>query len=128
MGVNINDKKGNQAFTEQILNGEKTVETRKAPTLRRFVGQRIGIVRTGVGKAMHVGNATVTEEIEYASTEEFDADYDRHLVGKDSPFHDVARYGYVLADVERVEPTPVTDKGSMIARKLPVTDSPAPKG
>lgn len=47
-GININDK--SQPFTDLILNGKKTVETRTNRNLDDYIGQRIGIVRTGRGK------------------------------------------------------------------------------
>ena len=49
VGININDK--TQDFTGQILRGEKTVETRRTNSLRPYVGKRVGIVRTGRGRA-----------------------------------------------------------------------------
>ena len=66
-GVYINDS--TQAFTEQILNGEKTIETREQPMnrqypeLHKFVGKRVGIVRTGKGKTTLVGFATIADEV-----------------------------------------------------------------
>ena len=48
-GININDK--TQPFTDQILHGQKTIETRNTPTLHPHVGKRVGIVRTGKGPA-----------------------------------------------------------------------------
>lgn len=53
----IND--ASQPFTTQILNKEKTIETRNSETLHQFVGTRVGIVRTGKGKATLVGFADV---------------------------------------------------------------------
>lgn len=108
-GVYINDS--TQAFTEQILNGEKTIETReqpknrKYPELHKFIGERIGIVRSGKGKTTLVGFATVADEIVYNTEAEFRADDDKHLVKKGSAY-DIKnkKYGYVLEDVERVTP------------------------
>jgi hypothetical protein len=108
-GVYINDS--TQAFTEQILNGEKTIETREQPKnrqypeLHKFIGKRKGIVRSGKGKATLVGFATVAEEIVYNTEAEFRADEDKHLVKKGSAYDlKNKKYGYVLSDVERVTP------------------------
>lgn len=114
-GININDS--TQAFTEEILNGEKTIETRTSPTLRNLVGQRVGIVRTGTrGGARLVGMANISEEVTYDSKEAFDADYDKHRVGKDSEYYwnGKTKYGYVLTDVQ-----PITDASGARA-ELPV--------
>ena len=117
MGININDKA--QPFTAQILSGEKTVETRRTNSLRPFVGKRVGIVRTGRGKATLVGYATIGEPIHYEHQRQFAADYDRHRVAAGSP-HDCGpdgKYGYILTDVEATTPRPVTSRG-IVARKI----------
>lgn len=117
MGININDKA--QDFTGQILRGEKVVETRRTQSLRPYVGQRIGIVRTGRGKAMLVGFATVGEPIRYGTVEEFRADEGRHRVAAGSK-HDWApggKYGYPLLDVRVCEPVPVSSRG-IVARRI----------
>lgn len=117
MGININDR--TQDFTAQILCGEKTVETRRTDSLRPYVGKRVGIVRTGLGRATLVGYATIGEPIRYESREEFAADYARHRVAAGSP-HDCGpggKLGYPLIDVEATAPSPVTSRG-IVARKI----------
>ena len=98
-GVNVNDK--TQAFTEQILDELKTIETRNSPSLRHLIGQRVGIVRTGKGKAMLVGFVTITGEKVYNSLKEFQDDADAHKVtgGKYGWKDDTeVKYGYTLSD------------------------------
>jgi hypothetical protein len=117
MGININDK--TQAFTAQILCGEKTVETRRTNSLRPYVGRRVGIVRTGRGRAMLVGYATVGEPIRYENQRQFAADYPRHWVAAGSP-HDCGpegKFGYILTNVEATTPRPVTSRG-IVARRI----------
>jgi hypothetical protein len=117
MGININDK--TQPFTAQILSGEKTVETRRTNSLRPYVGKRVGIVRTGRGKATLVGFATVGEPIRYEDSKQFAAAYARHRVAAGSP-HDCGsggKYGYTLTDVEATTPRPVTSRG-IVARRI----------
>jgi hypothetical protein len=117
MGININDK--TQDFTAQILCGEKTVETRRTNSLRPYVGKRVGIVRTGRGRATLVGYAIVGEPIRHGSREEFAADYARHRVAAGSP-HDCGpdgKFGYLLTDVEATTPRPVASRG-IVARKI----------
>ena len=84
MGVNIND--GAEPFTDWILSGRKTVETRATDSLRPYVGRRVGIVRTGKGAAVLVGFATIGEPIRYESPAGFRADYGRHRVPVGSVF------------------------------------------
>ena len=121
MGININDK--HQPFTEQILDGLKTIETRNTRSLDPYCGQRVGIVRTGKGKAMLVGYATLGKFVShYPSPAHFDEAYSRHLVDKDSGYHISKsktgyKFGYDLLDVERIEPREVNSKG-IVARRI----------
>jgi hypothetical protein len=117
MGINVNDR--TQDFTAQILSGEKTVETRRTNSLRPYVGKRVGIVRTGRGRATLVGYATIGEPIRYEHQKQFAADYARHRVAAGSP-HDCGpegKYGYPMIDVEATTPRPVTSRG-IVARRI----------
>ena len=117
MGININDC--TQDFTGQILRGEKTIETRSTRSLDPYIGERVGLVRTGVGKATLVGYATVDEPVVYDSVAKFRRDYDKHLVAPGSAFDikDGLKYGYPLMQVESITPKLVQSKG-IVARKL----------
>lgn len=103
---NINDK--TQDFTEQILNGMKTEETRACHSLDSLIGQTVAIVRTGKGKAKIVGTCKVVGSVEYHSEQDFDQAYDRHRVAHGSKF-DFAharkgyKVGYLLKDVQRLK-------------------------
>jgi hypothetical protein len=117
MGININDK--TQPFTAQILSGEKTIETRRTNSLRPYVGKRVGIVRTGRGRATLVGYATIGEPIRYENQRQFAKDRARHRVAAGSP-HDCGpegKFGYPMIDVEATTPRPVTSRG-IVARKI----------
>lgn len=100
IGININDK--DQDFTGQILRGEKVIETRSRNVFRKLVGRRVGLIRTGKGKARLVGYATVGKPIEYKSEEDFRKDYDKHKVEPKSKY-DIqlpkGKFGYPLSDV-----------------------------
>jgi len=117
MGININDEC--QDFTGQILRGEKTIETRKTRSLDPYIGERVGLIRTGVGKATLVGYATIGEPVVYDSVAKFRRDYDKHLVAPGSAFDikDGLKYGYPLMQVEPITPKLVQSKG-IVARKL----------
>jgi hypothetical protein len=116
-GVNINDKV--QPFTDQILTGQKTIETRRKNSLRPYIGQKVGIIRTGKGQAMLVGFAVIGEPIFYGTKAEFSADFARHQVGDKSKFgfKRGGKFGYPLTKVTRCNPQPVFSRG-IIARKL----------
>jgi len=121
MGININDC--TQDFTGQILRGEKTIETRSTRSLDPYIGERVGLVRTGVGKATLVGYATVGEPVVYDSVAKFRRDYDKHLVAPGSAFDmkDRLKYGYPLMQVESVEPREIESRGIVARRINPYT-------
>lgn len=111
-GININDR--DTPFTELILNLVKLVETRERNTLKSLVGQRVGIIRTGRGKAMLVGYVTIKDVIVYETVEAFRADEARHKVKAGSKYDikpNGKKYGYVLEKPVRCEPTLVTTTG-----------------
>ena len=117
-GININDSKQN--FTAEILSGRKTIETRDSNSLKRFIGQEVGIIRTGKGKAEVVGYATVGEPVVYNNRAEFKKDQSKHLVKTGSDYDIRAgkvKYGYPLTNVRKVTPFPVTSKG-IVSRKI----------
>jgi hypothetical protein len=102
MGIHINDSE--QPFTTQILNGQKTIETRNKPTLHPLINTRVGIIRTGVGKATLVGYATIGKPIFYNNEIEFDKDYKKHLVAKGSTYYigEKGKWGYPLKDIQKI--------------------------
>jgi len=112
--VNINDstKQGGQNFTDQIISGKKTIETRDSPlnALQPLLGQRIGLASTGKGKGTTriVGYATVGDQpIIYNNEAEFRKDQGKHLVPQGSKYdikQGQKKYGYELKDVVAVKP------------------------
>lgn len=125
VGININDS--TQPFTDQILSGQKTIETRDSDSLRKYVGQQVGLIRTGKGNAQLVGYATIGEPTVYRSEQQFRDDQDKHLVPKDSKFDikpNGIKYGYPLSDVVALpEPfdvgnTPMAGHNPYVARHI----------
>jgi hypothetical protein len=117
MGININDSA--QDFTGQILRGEKTIETRATQSLNPYVGKRVGIVRTGVGRATLVGYATIGQPITYLDEASFRDDESKHRVSQGSEF-DIGpegKFGYPLLNVESTDPKEVVARG-IVARSL----------
>ena len=113
-GFNINDKE--QAFTEQILTGVKTEETRKSHSLDSLIGKRVAIIRTGRGKAVIVGTCTIEGFTEYRNDEDWNAAYNRHRVERGSKYDFTGfNVGYVLRNVRRLaEPIQCKSKGIVI--------------
>lgn len=113
-GFNINDK--TQPFTEQILDGIKTEETRKAHSLDSLIGKTVGIIRTGKGKAVIVGICEIAGCREYRNEKEWRAAYTAHRVAEGSKYDFSGfKVGYVLRNVRRLEkPVPCPSKGIVI--------------
>lgn len=114
MAININDS--HQDFTDEILKGIKTIETRKTHSLRPYIGKRVGICRTGKSKSMLVGYATISNEIYYTCNEHFERDYKKHRVSNDSIYFG-GSYGYVLTDVVPCDKVILNSRG-IVARKI----------
>jgi hypothetical protein len=130
--VNINDF--SQDFTGQILKGQKTIETRDTlnNAMQGVLGQRIGLVRTGIKDTKVVGYATVAKQpIVYRNEAEFRRDEESHLVAPGSTY-DIkkggVKYGYELTDVVPVEPFAPKSVGRMYSviepkRYMPASDT-----
>ena len=117
MGININDKC--YPFTDLILAGVKTIETRRTPSLNAYIGQRVGIIKTGKGNAMLVGFVTIGVPIHYKTEEHFRRDRCYHCVPAGSKYdiNSVGKWGYPLINPVKVTPQHVTTKG-IVARKI----------
>lgn len=127
MGVNINSAE--IPFTDLILSGDKTIETRPTNSLNAYVGRRVGIVKTGAGKAMVVGYATIGQPVIYRNQQEFRAAETQHRVPAGSTFdlkEGEVKYGYPLTDVVAVEPFEPIGRGNVIRRIKEEPTSPAP--
>ena len=113
--ININDTE--TLFTDLILDGLKTIETRNSRSLKSLVGQRVGIISTHKSrKSKLVGYVDITKEIRYDTPTQFRFDFKRHRVKPNSKYdmYGNVKYGYVLANPERCEPTDVNAKGIVI--------------
>lgn len=114
-GINVNDK--HYPFTEWILDGQKTIETRESNSLHSVIGKRVGIIRTGCGPAMLVGFVDVVGYVVYGDKGGFRSDYEKHMV-EDGSRYDIKpngiKFGYILENPEKCDPIPVTSKGIVI--------------
>ena len=116
MGININSKQID--FAGLICSGEKTLETRSTDSLRPYVGKRVGIIRTGKGKAELIGFVTITKG-KWVGYREFRMLESKHLVPAGSEFDATAKgkYVYTLTDPCFTKAETVTTKG-IISRKI----------
>lgn len=101
MGINVrSDKKSGLDYADMIVDGVKSLETRRSDSLRPYVGKRVGIVRTGNGPAKAIGAVTVGEPI-VADVGEFRKLTDKHKVPEGSAFDiqpESVKYLYPMLD------------------------------
>jgi predicted transcriptional regulator len=100
-GLNVRNEAGFQ-YADWIVDGLKSIETRRKPNLDRLIGHRIKIIRTGQGRAQVIGEVTVTGSKQYTSKAQFEADYQEHRVRSGSQFDfDGSKVGYMLTNPKR---------------------------
>ena len=116
-GLNINDSTAQ--WSDMLLTGVKTIETRNQNNLKSFVGKPIGVVRTGVGGACLVGFIKLGKVIHYKTAMAFRKDFNQHRVEAGSPFDwDGIKFGYPVEVIEVLDkPIPVTSRG-YVTRKI----------
>ena len=113
------DKKAGIDYADEILSGNKTFETRNTDSLRPYVGQRIGIARTGAGEAKALGSAEIGEPI-VVDEATFRTMQDQHLVPPGTDF-DIkpggTKYLYPVSNPERFD-TPKSVGHGIVSRKI----------
>ena len=116
-GLNINDSTG--PWTELLLTGVKTIETRNQNNLKAFIGVPVGVIRTGKGKAHVVGFIKLGEVIHYKTAMAFRKDFNQHRVVQGSEFDfNGVKFGYPVEVIEILDkPIPVTTRG-IVTRKI----------
>jgi hypothetical protein len=115
-GININDD--TSPYTDLILSGEKTIETRKINTLKSLVGKTVGIIKTGKNKqAMLVGLMILGEPKVYKSKSEFRRDYKLHKVKTGSKY-DLNKFGYpIIKTYKYLQAVPIYSRG-IVSRSI----------
>jgi hypothetical protein len=120
MAVNVKkDKKADVDYAELLISGDKKFETRNSPSLNSYVGQRVGIAKTGDGEAKAIGSVEIGEPIE-VDEKTFRELQDQHLVPEGSEF-DIApggkKYLYPVSNPERFDSPKSVGKG-IVSRKI----------
>ena len=127
---NVKNEAGSP-FADMIAEGVKTIETRVRPSLNSIAGSRVKLIRTtGEGSGEVIGEVTVGEPKFYATKDEFDADFDKHLVKDDSEFAfgEQGKYGYPMLDpVKYQEPYSVDSVRDRPKGRVTTRDMPGPR-
>lgn len=119
IGINIRSD-GNIDYASLIVDGKKKYESRRTDSLRPYVGKTVGIVRTGNGPAVAIGQVTIGEPI-IVDVEKFNKLRNQHLVPQGSKFDiesDSTKYLYPMIDPVRWDnEKPIKSKG-IVSRKI----------
>lgn len=104
-GINIQ-----YPISQMILNGEKTIETRKYPIPKKYINQKLVIIetpgKTGTFKARMIGFVTFGESFEYKTAETFYKDTKYHCVTSDSVWKwksSEKKFGWIIIAVSKFD-------------------------
>ena len=119
IGINVRSD-GNIDYASLIVDGKKKYESRRTDSLRPYVGKTVGIVRTGNGPAVAIGQVTIGEPIK-VDAEKFNKLRNQHLVPQGSKF-DIegasTKYLYPMINPVRWDnEKPIKSKG-IVSRKI----------
>jgi hypothetical protein len=120
LGINIAVDRNGTDYADLIIKGTKKFESRETPSLKPYVGKRVGIVRTGAGPAEVIGTVEIGKPIE-VNEKEFAKLRDQHLVSEDSSFNikkGQTKFLYPMIDPVAMNAQKVTSRG-IVARTLP---------
>jgi predicted transcriptional regulator len=119
IGINVRSD-GDIDYASLIVDGKKKYESRKTDSLRPYVGKTVGIVRTGNGPAVAIGQVTIGEPI-IVDVEKFNKLRNQHLVPQGSKFDidsDGTKYLYPMINSVRWDnEKPIKSKG-IVSRKI----------
>ena len=119
MGINVRSD-GDIDYAGLIIDGRKKYESRQTDSLRPYVGKTVGIVRTGKGSAVAIGQVTVGEPV-VVDAQKFDKMRDQHLVPQGSKFDigvNATKYLYPMIDPVRWDRERFVKQKGIVARKI----------
>ena len=105
-GINIQTP-----WSELLINGVKSVETRSYPLPEKYVGEELALIETpgryGRFKARIIGTITFSHSFKYPDQRAWQDDYNRHCVAVDDPIYnwkdDKPKYGWVVSKVTKFD-------------------------
>ena len=105
-GINIQTP-----WSELLINGVKSVETRSYPLPEKYVGEELALIETpgryGRFKARIIGTITFSHSFKYPDQKAWQDDYNRHCVAVDDPIYnwkdDKPKYGWVVSKVTKFD-------------------------
>jgi hypothetical protein len=119
VGINVRSD-GDIDYAGLIVDGRKKYESRKTDSLGPYVGKTVGIVRTGTGPAVAIGQVTVGEPI-VVDAEKFNKLRKQHLVPQGSKFDidvDGTKYLYPMINPVRWPDERLIKHRGIVSRKI----------
>jgi predicted transcriptional regulator len=119
IGINVRSD-GDIDYASLIVDGKKKYESRKTDSLGPYVGKTVGIVRTGTGPAVAIGQVTVGEPI-VVDAEKFNKLRKQHLVPQGSKFDidvDGTKYLYPMINPVRWPDERLIKHRGIVSRKI----------
>lgn len=127
-GINIQTP-----WSELIISGTKSVETRSYSLPEKYVGEELALVETpgkhGRFKARIIGTITFSHSFKYPDQKAWEEDYNRHCVEMDDPNFgwktNKPKYGWVVSKIKKFkQPIEVSQrKGIIFTTGLKTTKS-----
>jgi hypothetical protein len=118
VGINIQ-----APFADQLLDGDKCVETRTYSIPEKYIGEELAVIETpgkhGKFKARIIGTITFSHSFEYLSETDWKWDYNRHLVEQENILYgwndDKNKHGWVVSDFQKFEePLPAPKRKGIV--------------
>ena len=119
IGINVRSD-SDIDYADLIVDGKKKYESRNTDSLRPYVGKTVGIIRTGSGPAVAIGQATIGEPI-VADEKKFNKLRKKHLVPKGSKLDinsNGTKYLYPIIDPVRWDDEKLVKQKGIVARKI----------
>jgi len=117
-GINIQSP-----WSHMLINKEKCVETRSYSLPEKYVGEELALIETpgksGKFKARVIGVITFSHSFQYSDEQEWQTDYNRHLVEQEDKIYgwkeDKEKHGWVVSDIIKFdESQPAPEKKGII--------------
>ena len=119
IGFNVNDDL--VPFTDLILQGIKTIETRNSNTLKSIIGEPVGLIKTSKkNKALLVGIVKLSDPIIYKTEKQFKQDFEKHRI-KDCNlygFKNGIKYGYPVKVLKVFKTPKQVQSFGIVLRKI----------
>jgi hypothetical protein len=110
-------------WSNLLINGTKSVETRSYPLPQKYEGVELALIetpgRSGKFKARIIGTITFSHSFQYETKADWLNDHNRHLVDDNDKLYgwdnNKPKYGWVVCDIHKFDsPLPAPNKRGIV--------------